>query len=180
MLRTYPSILLWQPACAKGEDAYALAIVLHEAGLFERCRIYATDLNEVVLRNAREATFPVDRIAQYTEQYLAGGGTSAFSDYYRVHQDQAVLLPFLRERIVFAEHSLATDGPFNEFQVILCRDALKAFNGWLQERVCGLFMQSLSRFGILGLGLHESPKLPSGKAAFEWLPGPANLYRKVR
>src|SRR5207244_2550797 len=177
---TYPSILLWQPACARAEDAYALAIILHEAGLSERCRIYATDLNEAVLAGAREGIFPVERIGHYTEQYLKAGGMSAFSDYYRVDQDQAVLLPFLRERIVFAEHSLATDGPFNQFQVIMCRSALQAFDGWLQERACALFLQSLSRFGILGLGVHETPKLPPHEGAFEVLSGEANFYRKVK
>ncbi len=180
LLRTYPSILLWTPACARAEDAYALAIILHEAGLSERCRIYATDLNEAVLAGARDAVFPVERIGLYTEQYLKAGGMSAFSDYYRVEQDKAVLFPFLRDHIVFAEHSLATDGSFNQFQAIICRSALQAFNGWLQERVCALFLQSLSRFGILGLGAREAPKLPPREGVFEVLSGEANFYRKVR
>jgi len=176
-LRTYPSIQLWVPGCSGGEEAYALAILLHEEGLLPRSRIYATDLSAVILRNAREGTYPLSRMYEYAEQYAEAGGTWAFTSYYTVDQQHAIMAPFLKEHIVFAEHNLATDGPFNEFQAILCRHAVAAFNEWLQERVHGLFLQSLSRFGILALGPHEFPKVLSGAPRYAALPG-GTLYRK--
>ena len=178
LLRTYPSIQIWVPECAGGEDVYSLAILLHEEGVLHRARIYATDLSETILCDTREATFPLSGMADVAEQYLKAGGSRSFSQYYRIERDRAVVSVPLQDHIVFAEHNLATDGPFNEFQSILCRRALSAYNEWLQEHVYDLFLQSLSRFGVLALGPDESPSVRS-KRPYEELPGVANLYRKV-
>lgn len=179
MLRTYPSVQIWVPGCATGEDAYAIAIVLHEEGVLPRTRIYATDLSEAVLQQARAGTFSRSTIAQADESYAKSGGIHGLSQYFHLKRTSAVAAPFLVEHMVFAEHSLATDGPFNEFQVIVCRSALRALNEWLKERVQAVFFQSLSRFGILALGPHETPTSLSGEQPYEPLPGAGNLYRKV-
>ena len=50
LLRTYPFIRIWHAGCSTGEEVYSLAILLQEEGLYDRCRIYATDMNEVVLQ----------------------------------------------------------------------------------------------------------------------------------
>jgi chemotaxis protein methyltransferase CheR len=84
--------------------------------------------------------------------YRQAGGIGLLSDYYTIDRDHGVMLPMLKENIVFSEHSLATDGGFHEFQVIACRKVLSSFNDWLRERVHTLFQESLSRFGLLGLG----------------------------
>ena len=178
LLRTYPSIQIWVPECAGGNDVYSLAILLHEEGVLHRARIYATDLSETILCHTREAVVPLSRIANDTEQYLRAGGSRSFSEYYRTERDRAIVSVRLMDRIVFAEHNLATDGPFNEFQSIVCRRALSSYNQWLQEHVHDLFMESLSRFGVLALGPDESPIVRS-KRPYEELPGVANLYRKV-
>src|SRR5687767_1171454 len=57
LLRTYPSLNIWLPACSTGEDVYALAILLHEEGLLPRCRLYATDISEAVYRSAKDGIF---------------------------------------------------------------------------------------------------------------------------
>jgi len=178
LLRTYPSIQIWVPECAAGNDVYSLAILLHEDGVLHRSRIYATDLSETVLCRTREAVVPLSRIADDTEHYLRAGGTRSFSEYYRCDGDRAVVSVPLMDRIVFAEHNLATDGPFNEFQSIVCRQALRSYNQWLQEQVHDLFLESLSRFGVLALGPDESPMVRS-KRPYEELSAVANLYRKV-
>lgn len=178
MLRTYPSIQLWVPECAGGEDVFSLAILLHEEGVLPRTRIYATDFSEAILGKTREGAFPAARIANDVEQYFRAGGSRSFSDYFRIEREQAVVSVSLMDHIVFAEHNLVTDGPFNEFQSIVCRRALGAFNEWLQERVHDLFVESLSRFGVLALGSHESPSVRSPRR-YEQLSGIANLYRRV-
>ncbi|HLE56121.1 MAG TPA: CheR family methyltransferase, partial [Rhodothermia bacterium] len=73
-LRTYPFIRLWHAGCATGEEVYSMAIQLEEEGLYERSRIYATDINEVVLQKAKSGIFPLDRMQEYTENYIAAGG----------------------------------------------------------------------------------------------------------
>lgn len=176
ILRTYPSVQIWMPACSSGEEVYALAILLHEEDIYPRYRIYATDLSENILEQAREGKYSLAPMAEHGERYAQAGGKAVLSDYYRRRgRQQAVMKLFLREHLVFAEHNLATDGPFNEFQVILCGNALDLFNESLQDRVHGLFRQSLTRFGILGLG---GPK-PQDPAGYETLPGAAGFYRKV-
>jgi chemotaxis protein methyltransferase CheR len=179
LLKTYPSMQLWLPACATGEEAYTLAIVLHEEGLSSRYRIYATDISAIVYERGREGLFPKGQVTKAAERYLKAGGKTQLADYYAIEKKRAAMAPFLRDRIVFAEHNLATDGPFNEFQAIVCRGALGLFNEWLQERAHSLFLQSLNRFGILALGDLESPRLPAGQEGFEPLPGAAGLYRKI-
>ena len=66
LLRTYPFIRVWNAGCATGEETYSLAILLNEEGLGDRTRIYATDINDVVLQSAREGVFPLDKMREYT------------------------------------------------------------------------------------------------------------------
>jgi chemotaxis protein methyltransferase CheR len=176
LLRTYPSLNIWLPACSTGEEVYALAILLHEEGLLPRTRLYATDISEAVYRTAKEGTFPLSSMPNHAGNYRQAGGGGVISDYYSIEQDQAVMQPFLRDRVLFTEHSLATDGGFHEFELILCRPALPLFNDWLRERVHTLFLQSLSRFGILGVG-DESAKWILNTNRYEEI-GPG-LYRKL-
>ena len=76
MLRTYPFIRIWHAGCATGEEVYSMAILLEEEGLYERSRIYATDINEVVLQRAKAGIFPLERMQEYTENYIAAGGSA--------------------------------------------------------------------------------------------------------
>src|SRR5919106_1088173 len=73
LLRTYPFTRIWIAGCSTGEEVYSLAILLHEAGLFERTRIYATDINESVLERARTGVFPLDKMREYTQNYIKAG-----------------------------------------------------------------------------------------------------------
>src|SRR5206468_11341452 len=65
LLRTYPFIRIWNAGCSTGEETYSLAIVLHEEGLYERTRIYATDINDLVLERARPGSFPLEKMREY-------------------------------------------------------------------------------------------------------------------
>ncbi|WP_293250456.1 MULTISPECIES: CheR family methyltransferase [unclassified Microcoleus] len=59
LLRTYPFIRIWHAGCSTGEEVYSMAILLQEEGLYDRCRIYATDMNELVFKQAKVGTSPV-------------------------------------------------------------------------------------------------------------------------
>jgi chemotaxis protein methyltransferase CheR len=180
ILRTYPFIRLWHAGCATGEEVYSMAILLTEEGLYERSRIYATDINEVVLKKAKEGIFPIDRMQEYTENYIAAGGTRAFSDYYVAKYDGALFSPILTKNVVFSQHNLVTDHSFSEFNVILCRNVLIYFDKSLQARVLKLFYESLPMFGILALGSKESLRFSPREDGYEQLSGPQKIYRKVR
>jgi chemotaxis protein methyltransferase CheR len=116
----------------------------------------------------------------YTTNYLRAGGTAAFSEYYTAQYDRAIFRPALKEQVVFAQHNLVTDGSFNEFHVVMCRNVLIYFNTALQERVHDLLFNSLGTFGVLGLGDRESIKLSPHEACFEALDPNQHLYRRVR
>ena len=157
-----------------------MAILLEEEGLYERSRIYATDINEVVLRRAKSGIFPLDRMQEYTQNYLKAGGTRSFSEYYTAKYDGALFSPGLLRNVVFAQHNLATDRAFSEFTVIVCRNVLIYFDKTLQTRVHGLFYDSLVMFGILALGSKESLKFSKYEDCYVQLSGREKLYKKVQ
>src|SRR5207249_2287811 len=152
LLRTYPYTRIWVAGCSTGEEVYSLAILLQEEGVYDRARIYATDINESVLDRARAGVFPLDKMREYTQNYIKGGGTRAFSEYYLAKYDGAQFQRSLVENVVFAQHNLVSDRSFNEFNVIVCRNVMIYFDRALQDRVHNLFYESLITFGMLALG----------------------------
>jgi chemotaxis protein methyltransferase CheR len=179
-LRTYPFIRIWHAGCATGEEVYSMAILLEEEGLYERSRIYATDINEVVLQKAKSGIFPIERMQEYTENYIAAGGKRSFSDYYIAKYDGALFNPGLTKNVVFSQHNLVTDRSFSEFNVILCRNVLIYFDKTLQARVLTLFYDSLAMFGVLSLGSKESLRFSPYEECYEQINGREKVYRKVR
>ncbi|HET7747666.1 MAG TPA: protein-glutamate O-methyltransferase CheR [Vicinamibacteria bacterium] len=177
LLRTYPLVRLWHAACATGEEVYSLAILLEEEGLYERCRIYATDINHEALRRASLGDVPLSAMRENTANYLRAGGRRTFADYYSAGTERARLDPALRRNVVFAEHNLVTDGSFNEFNVIFCRNVLIYFQKTLQERVHALLHHSLVRFGFLALGARETVEFTAFQDRYQELG--QRLYRKV-
>jgi chemotaxis protein methyltransferase CheR len=179
LLRTYPYTRIWIAGCSTGEEVYSLAILLGEEGLYERTRIYATDINESVLERARAGMFPLDKMQEYTKNYIRAGGTRAFSEYYVAAYDDAQFTRTLIENVVFAQHNLVSDRSFNEFHVIVCRNVMIYFDKRLQDHVHGLFYESLANFGILGLGHKESIRFTPYAQQYEAVDADEKLYRKV-
>jgi chemotaxis protein methyltransferase CheR len=179
LLRTYPFIRIWHAGCSTGEEVYSMSILLREEGLYDRSRIYATDINEAVLLTARAGIYPVDRMQEYTQNYIRSGGTSSFSEYYTAAYGGALFSPSLRENVVFAQHNLVTDRSFSEFNVILCRNVMIYFDHSLQNRVHQLFYESLPVYGILALGSKESLRFSRYEECFETVCAPEKIYRKV-
>ena len=179
LLRTYPYIRLWNAGCATGEETLSLAIVLDEEGLLDRARIYATDFNAGVVDRARAGEFPLSRMKAYTENYLQAGGSGEFSHYYTAKGPVAKFRPELMRNILFAKHNLVSDGSFNEFHGILCRNVLIYFGSTLQQRVHSLFHDSLVNFGVLGLGHKETIRFTPLEHCYEAIDSREKLYRRV-
>lgn len=180
LLRTYPYIRIWHAGCSTGEEVYSMAILLHEEGLYDKARIYATDMNKRSLMQAKEGVYDIGRMKQYTKNYMEAGGTRAFSEYYTAKYNSVILQPYLRKNIIFAEHNLATDTSFNEFNVIFCRNVMIYFNDELRDHVHGLFHESLSRFGILVLGSKESIHFTKYSECYESLDRVEKIYRSIK
>ena len=155
-LATYPLIRIWHAGCSTGEEVYSMAILLHEANLLKKSLLYATDINPDVLEKAKAGIFPLSGMKQYSENYILSGGTHDFSSYYTTRYDYAKFNRDLAARMVFATHNLVSDGSFNQFQLIMCRNVMIYFEKPLQDRVLDLFDQSLEPLGYIALGAKET------------------------
>jgi len=179
LLRTYPFIRIWQAGVSMGEEVYSLAILLREEGIYDRCRIYATDINDSVLKKAKDGIYPIELMQTYTNNYIRAGGTRSFSDYYTAAYDRVILKSSLRDNVVFAQHNLASDASFNEFHVILCRNVMIYFNSELQTQVHHLLHDSLVMFGVIGLGARETMRFSPHEHSYEEIDNAARLYRRI-
>lgn len=180
VLKTYPSIRIWHAGCATGEEVYSMAILLKEVDLYEKTKIYATDLNAKVLKTAKVGCFPLEHMKKYTNNYMLAGGDRAFSDYYKVTEAGVQFHSCLTENVVFAQHNLVTDGSFNEFHVILCRNVLIYFDKELQNRVHRLFYNSLGKFGVLCLGNKESINYTEYNDQYGEIDRFQKIYKKIK
>jgi len=179
VLASYPTIKLWHAGCATGEEVFSMAILLHEAGLLQRTRIYATDINPVNIDKAKQGILPLHVMKEYTANYINAGGTNDFSTYYTARYNNVIINKELRKNILFSQHNLVTDGGFNEFQLICCRNVLIYFNRELQNRVIGLLHESLSKLGFLALGTKESLILSTFQNHFQPVDQVQKIFRRV-
>jgi chemotaxis protein methyltransferase CheR len=176
-LATYPFIRIWHAGCATGEEVYSMAILLHETNLLHKAILYATDLNPDVLEKAKAGIFSLGTMKQYSENYILSGGTADFSAYYTTRYDFAKFNRDLTAKMVFATHNLVSDGSFNQFQLILCRNVMIYFEKPLQDRVLQLFDQSLEPLGFLALGAKETLRFSGIAAQYKQL-GKEKIWRK--
>jgi chemotaxis protein methyltransferase CheR len=178
VLQTYPSIKVWVAGCSTGEELWSLKILFDEAGLTERTLFYATDINPDALARAEAGIYALDRIAGFTRNYLAAGGKRSLADYYHAAYSGARFSGPLKERVVFADHSLSTDEVFLEAHLVSCRNVLIYFDRGLQDRALGLFKDTLVRRGFLGLGSKESLRFSTQYDAFEEFRERERIYQK--
>jgi chemotaxis protein methyltransferase CheR len=178
LLRTYPSLKVWIAGCSTGEEAYSLAILLHEEGLLDNTLIYATDINPHSLQRAAAGVYELARVAGFTDSHRRSGARCSLSDYYTAAYGRAVFDKSLKEHIVFSDHSLATDSVFAEVQLISCRNVLIYFNRALQDRALGLFRDALCHLGFLGMGTKESTRFSSQSSSFSEFAREEKIYQK--
>ncbi len=179
MLATWPLIRIWHAGCSTGEEVYSMAILLHEANLLNKSLLYSTDLNPAVLENVRAGIFPLSQMKQYSESYILSGGKADFSSYYTAHYNAAKFHDFLGKKIVLATHNLVSDGSFNEFQLILCRNVMIYFDKQLQDKVLRLFYDSLEMFGYLALGSKETLRFTDVQNHFTQVANKEKIWRKT-
>lgn len=177
-LRTYPSLKVWIAGCSTGEELYSFAILFREEGLLERTMFYATDINPDALKRAENGVYDIDRIRLFSENHRLSGGKTSLSDYYTAAYGAVSFDKSLRKNAVFSDHSLATDAVFAETHMVSCRNVLIYFNKELQDRAVGLFAQSLTRKGFLGLGAKETLRFSAQGDNFTEFSRDERLYQK--
>ncbi len=175
-----PFLKIWHAGCATGEEVYTMAVLLYELGILDRAKIFATDINRIVIARASEGVFPIERMRSYTTNYQRAGGKKSFADYYTAHYDSAVIKSFLKKNIIFADHNLVSDAGFGEMDIIVCRNVLIYFNRDLQDRVVKLFSDNLSAGGFLCIGTRESIRFTKASADFETFNRVQRIYKYKR
>jgi len=180
VLKTYPYIKIWHAGCSTGEEAYSIAIILQEEGLYNRATIYATDFNQHALNRAKEGIFSNSMMKEYTLNYQLAGGKKSFSNYYTSNYDHVIMNQSLKENIVWANHNLVTDGVFAEVHLILCRNVLIYFDHSLQNKVQKLFYDSLINGGILCLGSKEGLRFTDFYEKYIELDKKQRIFKKKR
>ncbi|WP_182422144.1 CheR family methyltransferase [Aureimonas sp. ME7] len=177
-LRTYPSLKVWIAGCSEGEEVYSLAILFREEGLEDRTIFYATDINQDALHAAERGVYALDRMQLFTENHRRSGGRSSLSDYYQAAYGRVSFDKTLRRNVVFSDHSLVTDAVFAEMHLISCRNVMIYFDRDLQDRALGLFKDSLTRKGFLGLGARESLRFSKHAADFADFDRDEKIYQR--
>jgi len=180
ILRTYPFIKIWHAGCATGEEAYSMAIILQEEGLYDRATIYATDFNQHVLNKAKEGIFSNAIMKEYTINYHLAGGKESFSNYYTSNYDNIIMNQSLKNNIVWANHNLVTDSIFTDAHLILCRNVLIYFDNSLQNKVQKLFHDTLINGGILCLGSKEGLRFTDFFDNYTELDKTQRIFKKKR
>jgi len=177
-LKSYQRIKVWNAGCSTGEELYSFAILFSEANLYERAFFYGTDINADVLEQAKNGIYNLQKMKQYAENFQNTATTNTLSNYYTAKYDAASIHHSLKKNILFSVHNLASDGVFNEFQLISCRNVLIYFNTDLQKKVIELFYNSLANFGFLCLGSKETLR-STELGRFKIIDKKNNIYQKI-
>lgn len=144
-------IRVWSAGCASGQEPYSIAILLAEQlGLEEfqhRVKIYASDLDQGALNEARQGNYTVKDI-ETVPQPLVDTYFQRAGDRYAIHPD-------LRRAVIFGRHDLVADAPISRLDLLICRNTLMYFNAEMQDHILARFHFALNDTGYLFLGKAE-------------------------
>ena len=178
-LKSYQHIKVWSAGCSTGEELYSLAILFLAENIYNRSFFYGTDVNQDVLNLAKEGIYDLQKMKLYSENYIQLGTNISLANYYTANYDAAALNRVLKQNILLSVHNLVSDGAFNEFQLITCRNVLIYFDLELQSKVISLFYNSLANFGFLCLGSKESIRNNELAKKFKIIDKKNNIYQKI-
>jgi two-component system, chemotaxis family, CheB/CheR fusion protein len=166
-------IRVWSAGCASGEEAYSIAMLLAEAlgpeGFRDRVKIYATDVDEEALNQARHAVYGARTEDEVPAPLLA--------KYFDLQDDRYVFSKELRRSVIFGRHDLIQDAPISRVDLLICRNCLMYFNSEAQAKILARFHFALMPRGVLYLGKAET--LLAQSAAFEPLDVKRRLFVKI-
>jgi two-component system, chemotaxis family, CheB/CheR fusion protein len=174
-LQTGEDVRVWSAACATGEEAYSLAILLAERaedmGFLGKITVFATDVHRTSLDTASHGVYEQERLANVSRDRLERFFKQEGGNLFRVTAE-------LRKMVVFAPHNLLNDPPFTRLDLVCCRNLLIYFQPAVQEKVISLFHFALKTDGLLFLGSSEG--LGAFADDFEVLANQHKMFRKIR
>jgi two-component system CheB/CheR fusion protein len=167
------TVRMWSTGCSSGEEAYTLAIVfaeaMNETDFRDRVKIYATDVDEEALAEARHGVYPASRIENVPEDLL--------ERYFERLEPGYVVKPELRQAVIFGRQDVVQDPPISRIDLLASRNTLMYFTKEAQERILANFHFALRAGGYLFLGKSEMMLARSG--LFEPLDLKRRVFQKV-
>ncbi|MBN2275207.1 MAG: hypothetical protein JXR41_01020 [Bacteroidales bacterium] len=163
-------INIWHSGCSTGQEVYSMLILLHELDLFDKAKVYATDINTDVIEAAKTGEYKYrfniayldnfDKVIKENPYNYEEYNDVPYNKYFDIDKTNDIIKmkSFLREKPVFKKHDLVLDNNtlYVKFDLILCRNVIIYFNYDLQNRVFELYHQNLYENGCMVLGLHET------------------------
>ncbi|WP_053333400.1 CheR family methyltransferase [Haliangium ochraceum] len=181
MLSTYVRVKIWTAGCSDGQELISLATLLDEHALLQRTTIYASDIDVAKLERAAKGVFGRKDIQQFVSGYSAVSGRRSPSEYYVYDYEHAIFDRALLRNVIFLEHDLAREEPFDSFHLILCRNVLMYFENQAKQRAKEVLAASAAVKGYLGVGKSESfSRDATRRGHFARLCREQNWYQRVR
>ena len=178
-LNTFQHIKIWSAGCSSGEEPYSLAILMQEYGLKNKSLIYGTDINAVMLSQAKKGIYSLRNIKSYAENYRQTGLPGTLTDHFTMMYDAATVHSELKKNTLFSVHNLISDSVFNEFQMICCRNVFIYFDSELQDKILEVFYNSLCNLGFLCLGSKETIRSEYYRKRLKVINSRENIYQKI-
>ncbi len=172
------NIKIWSAGCSSGEEVYSTAIILSELGLLHKSIIYATDFNPIVIEEARNGIYSLERFYKAKESYEEFHFESPLLNYFEINTKFVKVKKEIKKKVLFFVHNLEKDSVFNEFDMIECKNVMIYFDEKLKQHIFEMFYDSLKFGGHLFLG--PSEMLPMNfMGRFEQCPDGCKIYKKV-
>jgi chemotaxis protein methyltransferase CheR len=179
-LDSYQRIKVWNAGVSSGEELYSLSILFKESGIYNKSFFYGTDINSKVLEEAKEGIYSTRKMKSYAENYNQLGFVKPLSDYFVVDYSNSIINSEFRKNCLFSVHNLVSDGVFNEFQLVSCRNVLIYFDQELQAKVIELLVNSLCIFGFLCLGSKEVIRSQKILSRLKLVDPRQNIYQRIK
>jgi len=179
-INTVNKIRIWHAACSSGEEVYSMCILLKELGIWDKCQLVASDLNEDVLATAKNGVYYLRNMEVNEANYQGFEGKGKLADYYKqLNQDLVDFDKGLIDNVNFFKFDLVIGQQFSKFDLILCRNAMIYFNIELQNKVVELFENSLIKGGYLAVGNTETIAWCNAAKNFSTISAEEKIYKKL-
>ncbi len=171
-------IRIWHAGCSTGEEALSMAIMLHHAGMLERAEILGTDLNPIVLQQAKKGAIPVKQMETNSQNYQEVFPEHKLNTFFETQFDTAFAKPEILRHINYRTHDLVTDEPPGQFDLVVCRNVYIYFEIGLQDQVLKLLYNSIQPEGFMCLGSKETIRFTTMASKFEVLNQEARIFKR--
>lgn len=178
-LESYQRVKVWNAGVSTGEELYSFNILFSNTNLFKKSFFYGTDINSKVLEEAKQGIYSINKMQLFIENYNNLGFIKPLIDFFTIDYNNAIIQNDLRENCLFSVHNLISDGIFNEFQLISCRNVLIYFDQDLQSKVIDLLVNSLCIFGFLCLGSKEIIRSIDILKRLKLIDAKQNIYQRL-